>query len=137
MAAAAGQPAIQAIAECGGVGNGDVEPAGGFQDASDFGERSRQIVEVFQTVVGNNGVESAVREGQACGVGLRKISGGACGAVEIGADSDERSHAGVEAACARSDIEHALGRPEILQDFVHPIVLLLSEALEYHKSRMP
>ena len=119
VAAAARQPAVQAIAERGSVRHRDVERAGGLQDASDFGERAGEIVEMFEAVVGNYGVEGVVGKGKAGGVGLREVQRGMGGAVEIGADGDEWADIGGEAARARSEIEHALAGPQVPQDFVH------------------
>jgi hypothetical protein len=119
VAAAPGQPAVQPIAEGGGVGDGDVEGPGGFQYPSDFGERAVKIVKVFQAVIGDDGVEGAVGEGKARGVGLREIFCGAGGVIEISADGDEWSEAGGETSGARAEVEDALAGPEVLQNFVH------------------
>src|ERR1700733_7926486 len=57
------------------------------------------------------------------GVGLREIPHRGGRAVEIGTDSNEWTHAGGEAARARSDVEHALAGSKIFQDFVHGLFL--------------
>ena len=119
MAAAPGQPAVQPIAEGGGVGDGDVKCSGGFQDASDFGEGASEIVEVLQAVIGNDGVEGSVGEGKTRRVGSREILGGAGRWVEISADGDEWTEAGGETSGARAQVENALAGPEVLQNFVH------------------
>lgn len=119
MAAAPGEPAVQAIAERGSVGHTDVERAGGLQDASDFGERACQIMKVLETVAGDDGIEGAVGKGKARGVGLREVLSGSAGAVKVSADSDKWSDAGGEAARARTEIEHAFVGPEVVQNFVH------------------
>jgi len=119
VAAAPGQPAVQAIAKRRRIGDGDIEGAGGFQDASDFGEGAVEIVKVFQAVVGDDGVECVIGEGKAGGIGLHKILGGSRGAVKISADGDKWSDAGGEAAGAGTQVEHALAGAEVLQNFVH------------------
>jgi hypothetical protein len=43
--------------------------------------------------------------------------------VKISVDGDERADTGGEAAGARSNVEDALTRPEVRQDFVHRTVL--------------
>ncbi len=133
VAPAPGQPAIQPIAEGGGVGDGDVEGSGGFQNASDFGERAREIVKVFQAVIGDDSVEGAVGEGEARCVGLREILGGAGRWIEISADGDEWSHAGGKTTGARAEVEYALSGPEVLQNLVHGTFLAGMGPLEKYE----
>ena len=76
VAASAREPAVEAIAECGSIGDGDVERAGGLHYASDFLEGAGEIVDVLQAVVGDNGVEDVTGEGKLRGVSLSEILGG-------------------------------------------------------------
>ena len=78
---------------------------------------------MLQAVVGDDGVECAVREGKARGVGLREIFGGSGGVVEIGTDGDEWAEAGGKTSGAGSEIEDALAGAEVLQNLMHGTVL--------------
>ena len=78
---------------------------------------------MLEAVVGNDGVEGAVGEGEVGSVGLREIFDGTGGVVEVSADGDEWAHAGGKAAGAGSKVEDTLAGPGVFQDFVHGTVL--------------
>jgi hypothetical protein len=76
-------------------------------------------VKVFQAVIGDDGIEGAVRERKARCVGLREILRWAGRWIEISADGGEWAEAGGKTTGARAEVENALAGPEVLQNFVH------------------
>lgn len=73
VAASAAEPAINAVGERRGVGNGDVEKSCWAENADDFGGGVFEAVDVFEAVVGDDGVERGGREGKAGGVGEDEV----------------------------------------------------------------
>src|SRR3954462_2599188 len=62
VAAAAAEPAIDAVGEGGGVGDGDVEGAGGFEHSADLADSAFEVDEVFQGVIADDRVEGRSRK---------------------------------------------------------------------------
>ena len=79
VAAAAAEPAVDAVGQRGRVGDGDVKRAARAQNAADFADRGVEFDEVFQAVIADDGVEHAGRERHAGGVGGNVKSAAAAG----------------------------------------------------------
>lgn len=69
MPSAAQKQPVQAIAETPAVRNADEEAAFRSQDATDLADGARKVMEMFQTVVADDQVETTARERHAVTIG--------------------------------------------------------------------
>ena len=86
------------------------------QNAADFGDRTSEIFEVFQTVIGDDGMKTLRRKRKSPGVSLNEFA-----TIEIrwalAIDADGQSTDGGKTSTAAAEIEDSCMR-EVIDDFV-------------------
>ena len=107
VAAAAAEPAVDAVGEGSGVGDRDIDRAGGPEDAAELAEGVLQIDEMLEAVIGDDGVEGGVGEGEAGGVGRDLNFTGNAGRGEIETDNGEVGAGRLKAAGPCAEVEDA------------------------------
>ncbi len=129
--AAPGQPAIDPVGECGGVRHGDEQAAAGTHGAADLAQTVVEPLDMFETVIGDDGVEGAAGKRETRGIAdhsRRAIRGGA--GLEVDPEDAASSARNIEAAGRRAEIEYAAGWRQFPEQFVHGPVILYNTRME-------
>jgi len=121
VAAAPSEPAIEAVAERGGVGHTDIQRTLSLDDSLDLGQRGCQVVEVFQAVIRNNKVEGVFSKRQMRGVGPSEVRQGSRGGFAVDSDHSVLV-ASRETAFRTAEIENQRAGGQGVKQLVHILV---------------
>ena len=106
MAAAARKPPVETICNCGSIGDRGVKRSARFNDAPDFAQGVRQVLEVLEAMVTNDRVKAFFSKWQPRRIGLDRIYRRKQLALEVGSHHEQRTTGRREAACLAPKIEN-------------------------------